>query len=52
LLVTRFPAPGGETDRPSIAETKAIAEEDFIDDLPIVMNYIVTIVLTNFPAEM
>jgi len=29
----------GEKDRPSIAETKAIAEEGFIYGLPIVMNY-------------
>jgi hypothetical protein len=31
----------GEKDRPSIAETKAIAEEGFIYGLPIVMNYAV-----------
>ncbi len=30
-----------QTDRPSIAETKAIAEEGFIYGLPIVMNYAV-----------
>ena len=30
-----------EKDRPSIAETKAIAEEGFIYGLPIVMNYAV-----------
>ena len=30
-----------ETDRPSVAETKAIAEEGFIYGLPIVMNYAV-----------
>ena len=31
----------GEKDRPSIAETKVIAEEGFIYGLPIVMNYAV-----------
>src|SRR5215831_11581756 len=31
----------GEKNRPSIAETKAIAEEGFIYGLPIVMNYAV-----------
>ena len=31
----------GESNRPSIAETKAIAEEGFIYGLPIVMNYAV-----------
>ena len=31
----------GEKDRPSIAETKDIAEQGFIYGLPIVMNYAV-----------
>ena len=31
----------GEKNKPSIAETKAIAEEGFIYGLPIVMNYAV-----------
>jgi len=30
-----------DTDKPGIAETKAIAEEGFIYGLPIVMNYAV-----------
>ena len=31
----------GETNRPGIAETRAIAQEGFIYGLPIVMNYAV-----------
>src|SRR4051812_18669900 len=38
---TTTQAAGAEKIRPSIAETKAIAEEGFIYGLPIVMNYAV-----------
>jgi hypothetical protein len=41
----------GETNRPGIVETRAIAEEGFIYGLPIVMNYTATYEMTIDPSS-